>query len=134
MGFFDKLKDAAGKGAAKAEDLAKIGKLKFEIMTLNSRIKDKKGELGEKAYSLFKEGVISEPQLKGFVDEIDNMLGQIKEKESAIEKISPEKAEESATQKNECINCGTETLLCANCKKTIKKGDAFCGNCGTKIV
>jgi len=124
MGFFDRVKDAAGKGAAKAEDLAKIGKLKFEIMTLNSRIKDKKGLIGDKAYSLFKEGVITEPKLKGFVDEIDNMLGLIKEKELAIEKLSPKKEEEGSS----------EPLLCKNCKKTINKGEVFCSNCGSKIT
>jgi len=124
MGFFDKVKDAAGKGAAKAEDLAKIGKLKFEIMTLNSRIKDKKCLMGEKAYSLFKEGKITEPQLKDFVGDIDIMLGQIKEKESAIEKIGPRKAEDS----------GPAVLMCKKCNKPVNKGEVFCSNCGSKIA
>jgi len=124
MGFFDKVKDAVGKGAAKAEDLATIGKLKFEIITLNTRIKDKKGLIGEKTYSLFKEGAITEPQLKDFVEEVDNILSQIKEKELAIEKFSPKKEEEG----------GSEPLLCKNCKKTINQSEAFCSNCGSKIV
>ena len=123
MGFFDKVKDAAGKGAAKAEDLAKTGKLKFEIMTLNSRIKDKKGLMGEKAYSLFKAGMIAEPQLKEFVDEIEIMLGQIKEKESAIEKLNPKKDGETEPV----------PFLCKKCKQSVNKGEAFCSNCGSKV-
>ncbi len=150
MGFFDKVKDAAGKGAAKAEDLAKIGKLKFEIIALNSRIKDKKSMLGEKAYTLFKNGALTEPEIKNFADDIDNMLAQIKEKEAAVEKLNPKKSEAEPaagdTQKDGCVcgshlsgemkycpQCGAEVLRCKNCGKVVKKSEAFCIACGTKI-
>ena len=151
MGFFDKIKDAAGKGAAKAEDLAKTGKLKFEIMALNSRIKDKKGMLGETAYSLFKKGFITEPRIKDFVSEIDEMLGQIEEKEAAVEKLGTKKPETGANgsgaQKDSacscgsplggdvkyCPRCGAEVLRCGSCGSVLKKGEAFCTACGTKV-
>ena len=82
MGFGDKVKRMLEKGAAKTEELAKTGKLKFEIAAINSRISDKKILLGDKAYSLIKEGKINEPQLSGIVEEIDKFQAQIKEKQS----------------------------------------------------
>jgi len=152
MGFFDKMKEAAWKGASKVENLAQTGKHKFDIVVLNSRIKYKKDLLGERAYSLFKEGIISAPQMKGIIDEIDNMLNQIKEKESEIEILGSKKTEdeiaESSAKKYECNKCGngleentkycpmcgSRILRCPNCKENLKINEAFCSSCGIKII
>jgi hypothetical protein len=86
MAFADKLKRLVEKGAAKTQELASAGKLKFEIAALNSKITDKKILLGDKAYALIKEGKISDAELKTIAGEIDNMQNQIKDKQAEYEK------------------------------------------------
>lgn len=71
--------------------LARIGALKAEILGLESSIRDIYKSIGERAYSLYKEG--KEINREGFLEffiEIDNLNKKIEEKKEEIKKIAEE--------------------------------------------
>ena len=94
MGFLDELKDKASsaldaakivgeKAVEKGKDMAQQGKLGFEIMTLENKVKDLKVDLAEFAItrSLFKE----DEELKTKLKEIEDLTMQIANKQTEIE-------------------------------------------------
>lgn len=77
MSFFDKLKKGAQEMADKSEELMGTAKIKLQITKVESDIGKKKSELGAAAYKLYKEGKISDPDLVGVCQAIDNLYQEI---------------------------------------------------------
>ena len=71
--FMDKLKNAAGKVADGAKDLAASTKLKMDIAGLQGKIKDVKQEFGINVYSMLEQG-----------NTIDNITGAFTTVQAAV--------------------------------------------------
>lgn len=160
MGFFDELSDMAANVKKGAQDTMDISKYNSNIKAEERRISELKAAIGEKYFELFKDKPA--PELKGFIDDINNSLAVIEENNKKINQINETK-KVAATASNGgvvCKNCGAsnngEAAFCVNCGKPLEKdakpavilngvtcpkcgtvneeGGAFCVNCGGPLA
>lgn len=87
----DVLKEGASIVAEKTGELAKIGKIKMEIMNLNKKINSCFNEIGGKLYHLKVEGkqdeISSDVRINELVEEIKKLEEEVKNKEEQLNEI-----------------------------------------------
>ena len=101
-GFWDKVKKGAQEAGEKAAQLAKIAKIQTEITGLGSSRKEKLITLGEKTYTLYKEGKLGseiQDEIKEFLASIEEIEKKIDDKKKEIEKIKAEMNEKKEETK-----------------------------------
>ncbi len=93
--FMDKLKNAAGKVADGAKDLAASTKLKMDISGLEGKVKDAKQEFGVNVYAMLEQGKTFEEITAAFTAvkaTADELLAQVAAKQEELKKISDDNA------------------------------------------
>ncbi len=88
--FMDKLKNAAGKVADGAKDLAASTKLKMDISGLQGKIKDAKEEFGINVYAMLEQGKTLEDITSAFTTvkaAVDDFEAQIAAKQEELKKL-----------------------------------------------
>lgn len=88
--FMDKLKNAAGKVADGAKDLAASTKLKMDISGLQGKIKDAKQEFGVNVYAMLEEGKTLEEITSAFATvktAVNDFEAQIAAKQEELKKL-----------------------------------------------
>ncbi len=103
-GFWDKLKKGAQEAGEKAAQLAKIAKIQAEITGLGTTRKEKIVSLGEKVYTLYKEGKLGDAvqdEIKEFIAGIEEIEKKIADKKKEIEDIKKEMNEKKEEAKVE---------------------------------
>lgn len=88
--FMDKLKNAAGKVADGAKDLAASTKLKMDISGLQGKIKDAKQEFGINVYAMLEQGKTLEEITSAFAavkTAVDDFEAQIAAKQEELKKL-----------------------------------------------
>jgi hypothetical protein len=93
--FMDKLKNAAGKVADGAKDLAASTKLKMDISGLEGKVKDAKQEFGVNVYAMLEQGKTFEEITAAFTAvkaTADELLAQVTAKQEELKKISDDNA------------------------------------------
>ncbi len=103
-GFWDKLKKGAQEAGEKAAQLAKIAKIQAEITGLGTTRKEKIVSLGEKVYTLYKEGKLGDAvqdEIKEFIAGIEEIEKKIADKKKEIEDIKKEMSEKKEEVKAE---------------------------------
>lgn len=152
-GFGKKLSDAAKSTAKKSEELIEIGKVKSKIRDAENNIEKMKMNIGEAAYTKFKDGGKIFPEAEEMCKGIDEAFESIKNLEANILRlkhirICPGCSTEVEDTVAFCAKCGhkfeplpvTEEeveddgeLKCEKCGAPIEEGAAFCGGCGAKV-
>lgn len=150
-GFGKKLGDAAKNTAKKSEELIEIGKVKGKIRDEEGKIEKLKMQIGETAYSKFKEGADTFSEATELCTGIDEALDAIKGFEDKILqlkhiRICPECGAEVEDIVAFCSKCGNkfeplpveeesepEGIKCKSCGADLEEGTAFCGDCGAKV-
>ncbi len=152
-GFGKKLSDAAKNTAKKSEELIEIGKVRSKIRDAENDIEKIKMQIGETAYSKFKEGVATFPEAEDLCSGIDEALARIDDLEEKILRlkhirICPECSTEVEDIVAFCSKCGhkfedlpveedveegPEGQKCNACGAVLEEGVAFCGKCGAKV-
>lgn len=109
---FEKMKEGLKRGLEKGLETAKDGldiaseksakfveiqKIKSQVSSLNSNIKQTYSDLGRKVYSLKDTDLGQREELKAFIDEITRMYEEIEEKNAEIEKIREGSADTDAS-------------------------------------
>lgn len=93
--FMDKLKNAAGKVADGAKDLAASTKLKMDIAGLQSKIKEAKQEFGVNVYAMLEQGKTIDDITAALVTvqaEVGGFEAQIATKQEELKKIGDDNA------------------------------------------
>jgi uncharacterized lipoprotein YmbA len=93
--FMSKLKNAAGKVADGAKDLAASTKLKMDITGLQGKIKDAKQEFGVNAYAMLEQGKTIDDITAAFATvktAVDELEAQVAAKQEELKKISADNA------------------------------------------
>jgi uncharacterized lipoprotein YmbA len=93
--FMNKLKNAAGKVADGAKDLAASTKLKMDITGLQGKIKDAKQEFGVNAYAMLEQGKTIDDITAAFATvktAVDGLEAQVAAKQEELKKISDDNA------------------------------------------
>jgi seryl-tRNA synthetase len=93
--FMSKLKNAAGKVADGAKDLAASTKLKMDITGLQGKIKDAKQEFGVNAYAMLEQGKTIDDITAAFATvktAVDELEAQVVAKQEELKKISADNA------------------------------------------
>lgn len=138
--FFKKLTETAKTTAttlgSKSAELVSTGKLKMEKMQIETKVKEKKLEIGNLIYSAYiaDEEPIHEAvgilcvEIKALEDEIAGLEKQMNvEASQAVQTSAP-----SVT----CPGCGSQekagTAFCSNCGKKLE--EKHCENCGQKLA
>ena len=152
-GFGKKLSDAAKNTAKKSEELIEIGKIRNKIRDEENNIQKLKTEIGEKAYSMFKEGDEVFKEAAELCTGIDEALANIEVFEEKIMRlkhirICPDCGVEVEDTVAFCSKCGhkfeplpveepeeeeAQGPKCKACGADIEEGAAFCGSCGAKV-
>ncbi len=126
-----------------------------EMASLNKELTDKKDEqikvyqlIGMEVYDLVKDGRADIPQIKGYIDKIDDISVRISELEKSIEQLEAEKAGgkricscgcELAAGAHFCPRCGASvalqnTTVTCTCGAVIPSNSVFCISCGKKLA
>jgi len=93
--FMDKLKNAAGKVADGAKDLAASTKLKMDITGLQGKIKDAKQEFGVNAYAMLEQGKAIDDITAAFATvktAVEELEAQVAAKQEELKKLSADNA------------------------------------------
>ncbi len=88
--FMDKLKNAAGKVADGAKDLASGTKLKMDISGLQGKIKEAKEEFGVNVYAMLEQGKTLDEITAAFTTvktTVDDLEAQITAKQEELKKL-----------------------------------------------
>jgi X-X-X-Leu-X-X-Gly heptad repeat protein len=88
--FMDKLKNAAGKVADGAKDLAAGTKLKMDISGLQGKVKDAKEEFGVNVYAMLEQGKTLDDITAAFAAvkaTVDDLEAQIAAKQEELKKL-----------------------------------------------
>jgi hypothetical protein len=82
MTFWKNVKQGVSRAATEAEKQARVTQLNFQVGEVETRIRRRKGELGEAALKLCREGRITDPDLAVIVEGIsdeDAKLAELRE-------------------------------------------------------
>jgi phage head maturation protease len=93
--FMNKLKNAAGKVADGAKDLAATTKLKMDITGLQGKIKDAKQEFGVNVYAMLEQGKTIDDITAAFTTvkaAVSEFEAQVAAKQEELKKISGDNA------------------------------------------
>jgi uncharacterized protein (UPF0335 family) len=85
------VKEGATVVAEKTGELAKVGKIKMEIMNLNKKINNCFNEIGGKVYHLKLEGkqdeINSDSRINELIEEIKRLEQEVKDKEEKMKEV-----------------------------------------------
>lgn len=161
MAFFEDLKQKVLVGskqvADKAKEMADITKLKGQIVSEKSKIKEAYAVLGQLYYEAHKDDPESEDfaaqvavitksteAIALFEEEIERIKTEDATEEPAAEEVSTEEVSEASDEvsaeeteaavpveeKKETI---AEKKICSNCGESVNTDASFCSSCGTPI-
>lgn len=157
MAFFDELKQKVMVGskqvADKAKEMADITKLKGQIASEKSKMKEAYAILGQLYYEAHKEDPESEDfaaqvavitksteAIALFEEEIERIKAEPEVAEPVAEEtaaeeieVSKEIAEESAAPVEEKEETPVQKKFCSNCGASVNTDASFCSSCGTPI-
>ncbi|MEN6387757.1 MAG: hypothetical protein ABFD13_02530 [Candidatus Cryosericum sp.] len=88
--FMDKVKNAAGKVADGAKDLAASTKLKMDISSLQGKIKEAKEEFGVNVYAMLEQGKTLDEITAAFTTvktTVDDLEAQLTAKQEELKKL-----------------------------------------------
>jgi hypothetical protein len=116
MGFFDKIKEGAGKAADLAKETVEVTRLNTQISSKKREIEKNHYRIGELIFNAFQLNDLAavEDQVTTICQEISALLTDIQQLELKIKEVKNEK------------NCV--------CGKTIALNAKFCPSCGHKFI
>jgi hypothetical protein len=92
----DLFRDGATFVADKADEMAKIGKLRFDILAAQRNIDKLFGELGSRTYELVatqaKPNILKDEEVQKTIDELKKLEKSLESKREEIENVKQEKA------------------------------------------
>ena len=119
MEFLDdaivKAKEAIDFACKKTNEVVNIGKNKFDIATLESKLNKDYQKLGEIYFNLIKDTQMEDAKTKELVEAITLKNEQI-------------------TNLKQQINQNKNVRTCYKCGSVITDADIFCSKCGEKVV
>lgn len=124
----DSMRLKADQAALEADKLIRIRREQGAIDQLHRDIKAQLDALSQAAFTAYRAGEISHPQLLNICRQMDSLNEQIGQRQARIEQI---RAEKLATPP--FVPAAQTGLPCPNCKQLIPSGAAFCPVCGYKI-
>lgn len=154
MGFFDNLAASVSKTAREVSDGAKVmadkNRIRKEIASLESELRNRYRDIGQKFYEENKENIPSEyaELFEGIVSLSDNLSAKQKELETIEGTVTcPGCGKQFPKGTNFCSGCG-QTIpqpapapaaeapcvgACPKCGAQVPPGSAFCASCGNKM-
>ncbi len=123
MGFFDKVKDAAGSAVAAVSDVARDVSDKSKEMTekarINRAIKNEEAKINNLYMAIgqkfFSENTSAPAGYESQFTGVNTAMSEIDRLKKSLETLA-------------------DNLYCPNCKVRINAGQLFCRECGTKLV
>jgi hypothetical protein len=107
---------------AEAERRRKISYLGQQIQDLQAKEAQAINSLSAQVLALYEAGTLKQPELVSLCHGVDEIRGQISEKEAELELLQPQSPEPSTEAR------------CPNCKVPVVAGAAFCQTCGTRLT
>lgn len=134
MGIFRKIGDGVKDGVQetkfKADQFMRIQQVQSEIRTLDHEIVMVRDQIGQAAFMLFKNGTLTQEELKDFCQKIYDNSEIIAQKLKQIENIRAEKfLNTTPLPAQPAIG-----IFCPNCGQNLPVGAEFCANCGQKLI
>lgn len=121
--IIEKIRDGGEAVVQGTKELARVGKMKLEIMSLENERARKFEEAGRLAHTLYKGGYEFPDNLVNVFTEIDALEAQIEAKRAELEKNKAEAAKSPTPVRTYCSQCGA----------VLEPGDYYCPMCGTKV-
>ena len=152
MGFLANLSKSISQGVDRAkfeaEKFQKTTRIQGEIGELKKQIDGKRGELGDRAFELYKAGQIQSPTLGDMVKALEALRASItlKEEELKIAQAevfveptppagTPQQPSGAAPQPSQPATPGQPVAVaksCPNCQFQMPASAVFCPNCGAR--
>jgi outer membrane murein-binding lipoprotein Lpp len=124
--FFKKLQETAKSTAdtlgAKSAELVSAGKLKVEKLQLESKVKEKKTELGGVVYQAYISG--QEPDS----DKVTAICEEIRDLETQVSSLDNKMNEEPGAGAAQ-----EAAAACKQCGQALSPGAKFCPGCGAQV-
>ncbi len=83
----EEMKEAAGRAAEGAGEMAAVARLKLEIRNLNGKMEEALEAIGAKIYDLHESGLTLPAEVQVLCREADELAGQISAKEAEIARV-----------------------------------------------
>lgn len=156
MGFLDNLKETFNQGADRVrfetDKMQRSGRLRNEISDVQQQIATNFGQLGQRAYELFKQNAINAPEvgsLAQLIDDLQNRLTTLQQELEGVQKLQFEATSPPPPQQQagfppqqvpiqqeyvtppEPVDAGA--YACVSCGFSLSPGVAFCPNCGARV-
>jgi predicted RNA-binding Zn-ribbon protein involved in translation (DUF1610 family) len=110
---------------AEADRRRKVNSIKEQIHDLETREAQAINSLSAQVLALYEAKTLAQPELVSLCRRIDEIRGQIQEKETELEKLEPLTPEPPAPQAG---------LRCPNCGAAVVAGATFCQTCGNRLA
>ena len=151
MGILDNLSKSISQGVDRAkfeaDKFQKTTKIQGELNELQSQLTTKRGELGQRAYELFRAGQISAPSISALAQVMDDLQSAIvlKEeelKEAQLVNYTPQPAATPPTPAAQQVPIAVEqaapapqsaTKSCPTCGFQMPSSALFCPSCGSRV-
>ena len=128
MAFVNRFKHGLNVTKFKADQMLRINKIQTEINTIRQQVSGARMEIANTAFELYKQGRVEDPDIKRLCTAVEDLLGQISEREAMIEAI---RAEEAPRQPEE--DWGAPQNPCPYCSFDLPEGSVFFPNCGRSL-
>lgn len=150
MGFLDNLKETFSQGADRVrfetDKLQRTNRLRNEVGDIQQQIATNFGQLGERAYDLFRQSSIQAPEIGSLAQVIDDLqarLHTLQQELDQVQKTQFEGAEAPPAAQDVPVEQPMATpptpvdagmYACAGCGFSLAPGAAFCPNCGARVA
>lgn len=117
------LRSGADRATFEAGKLMRLQRVQLEQKSRERERCEAVAQLGEAAWRLYEQGLISDPELLGLCHTVQIATHEIAELEKAAAKVrseQPGKSEEAAAP------------TCPGCARTVRPGAVFCPQCGRR--
>jgi hypothetical protein len=122
----------AKRASFEADKLQRTLKVQNTIGNLRSQIRKETMHLGETALRLYREGTLTEEELKVIAEAIESLEAQVAEKETELAQIKAETFPEPKEEPRATGQPGGRQI-CPNCGQKLPDGMRFCTHCGTPL-
>lgn len=112
----------------KSNNFMEVNKIKTQITSLESDIKNLKMNIGELTYASWVGGFDSKEQIDGYLAQIKTKMAEIEAANKEIENIQEQEKQILGSESD-----AAPKVFCTNCGAPNKVGFKFCEKCGTPL-